>query len=244
MSRIAVSAAQRPRIQQIANDLVGDNDLHTAKNVWNYVRARVRFQADEATSLDLPGSSPDDEIVVEPEALLDRGAGDCDDQSTLAAALLIAAGLPAAFITVAAGQRPEFTHVYAATVLEDGQIYPLDCSHGPQPGWAIRTNGKEQIWPVLQGDDCNCLAAQENLAGIDWGAIISSATSAATDIARARYAQPPAGTYLQTPQGTLYRQPPNAGPLAFPGAGFNLGGIPTWAILGVSAIGLFALLRK
>jgi hypothetical protein len=61
--------------------------------------------------------------------------------------MLTAAGIEAAFKTVAADPRApdEFTHVYVVAILPDG-ILPLDCSHGSAPGWEYPRALKSRIW--------------------------------------------------------------------------------------------------
>jgi hypothetical protein len=71
----------------------------------------------------------------------------------LAASMLLAAGRPACFVTVAADpSSPErFSHVYVETVDLHGQRMPLDCSHGSYPRWEVgdfRPVYRTQKWPV------------------------------------------------------------------------------------------------
>lgn len=65
-----------------------------------FVRDSIRYQKD-----------PDGlELVQEPDATLKLAYGDCDDKSTLLAALLLATGHPCRFVAVGFGGRP-FSHV-------------------------------------------------------------------------------------------------------------------------------------
>ena len=79
--------------------------------------------------------------------------------------------------------------------------------------------------------------------------LVNIGVRAFSDIARARWGQPPAGTYVQTGPGgsTYYRQPEGSSALAFPGANIGIGGSGgtlLLILLGVGALFLFASMRS
>lgn len=72
-----------------------------------------------------------------------------------------------------------------------------------------------------------------NLGLADWAIqTIQDSIRAAADILKARYGQPPPGTYIQQGDKIIWRQPAGAGPLVFPGIGVGASGIPlSWLII-------------
>jgi hypothetical protein len=74
------------------------------------------------------------ETLCDPLTTLRRRAGDCDDQSTLLAAMLEAVGYPTRFI-VAGYSGPDFEHVYVQ-VYARGQWIDLDPTEHNGVGWA------------------------------------------------------------------------------------------------------------
>jgi len=77
--------------------------------------------------------------------------GDCDDYSMLAASMLLAEGIPCAFVTVAADSRDpsQFSHVYVVS-RRGGARIPIDASHGPSVGWETPEFYRRSEWPVAQ----------------------------------------------------------------------------------------------
>lgn len=74
------------------------------------------------------------ETVQTPERTLENGQGDCDDKSTLLAALLQSIGHPARFEAV--GFAPDrFSHVLVSAQV-GGRWVPLETTiAGAEPGW-------------------------------------------------------------------------------------------------------------
>lgn len=149
MVRHVGGSLHHPAIRQAVRD--ADLDVpglparERAERVFWWVKRHVRFREDPL----------EDELLIAPEALLamPEPAGDCDDFSMLVAALLVAAGVQASFVTVAADQddRSRFSHVYAVAWVEDGRL-PLDASHGPFPGWEAEWQQpvyRRREWPVF-----------------------------------------------------------------------------------------------
>lgn len=216
-----------------------------AAGIWQWIRSRVQYVEDSRPALGLDGIAPADaEVLIRPVDLLamPQPMGDCDDFSMLCASMLLAVDIEPHFKTIAAepGYPDQYSHVFVAAVLPGGQLLPLDCSHGPAPGWEAPATGKSRLWPVL--------ARPSSLSGvgaIDWGKILESGVEIGGTIAKERFGQPPAGTYRQGADGSvLYRQQPGSGPLAFPGVGIgSTGGIGTLLLI-VGGIALVAMMAK
>ena len=218
--------SRAPSVRQAAYDAISGLERRDpraeAVAVWDWVRRRVRFLEDRKLASSLAGVDADEaEVLVRPVDLLamPQPAGDCDDFSMLVASMLRALGIPASFRAVAAdpAQPETYSHVYVVAELPDGEL-ALDASHGPRAGWEAPPAGKTRTWRIDE--------MPSTLGGIeiDWGQLIEAGSQTGFDILKARYGQPPAGTYIQrTPQGEIfYRQPRNAPPYTFPGGGFGL----------------------
>jgi transglutaminase-like putative cysteine protease len=95
-------------------------------SVFNWVRDNIEFRGEF------------NETLQSPEATLNLGAGDCDDQSMLTAALLASLGYETRFRTVALrGSENEYSHVYAEVRdKQTGQWMSLDTTvESAYPGW-------------------------------------------------------------------------------------------------------------
>ncbi len=232
MAALTREDSTSPAIQAIAAQIAttATTASQKAAAVFAWVKSRVQFVSDESLVSGLLDRAEEREVLIRPVDLLamNQPRGDCDDFSMLTAALLLALGVPAFFKTVAAGRDPQtFSHVYVVA-LADGQLMPLDTSHGPRAGWEVATAGKSKIWPIQLDlrSRLNGLPIGDPASGptSPWWNIANIGAQTAATIAAARFGVPPEGTYITTPQGTIYRQQPNAGPLAFPGGAFDLGG--------------------
>jgi hypothetical protein len=146
-----------PFFQTLGRRLRGASSDDTIHNVWDWIKARVRFVPDSqiAAMLQLPPSqlrhSSIAEVLIRPADIvrMDDPMGDCDDFSMLGACLLTAAGIPCSFVTLAADAREpsNYSHVYLETM---GRAF--DSSHGPFVGWEARNRfGKRQSWSVNNG---------------------------------------------------------------------------------------------
>lgn len=165
MSKYATEDSQTQDIKQDARmAVVSYPGLEPEQAVWRWIKSRVRFQDDEITGrpvhsrlLQLGNPNyPVVETLTRPRDLIAMNGtggrvGDCDDYSMYGAALLLALGKPARFVTVAAdpSQPDAYSHVYLATEDRDGNRFPLDISHGPYPGWEVQNRfGKRDEWTV------------------------------------------------------------------------------------------------
>jgi hypothetical protein len=245
MAQYAREDSRSPIVRRAAAEAAGlaeDNSAGAiAVAVWRWIRTRVRFQLDSTTAAPVTSTPDQAELLIRPVDLLTmpQPAGDCDDQSMLCAAMLRALGIDSAYKTVAADpSAPDlYSHVYVVADTPEGGI-ALDCSHGPKPGWEVQPAGKTRTWRIED---------MHHLGDIDWGAILQTGVQAGADIAKARYAQPPEGTYIQQGNNVVYRQPAGSSPLTYPGVGLNIGGSSTGTslLLIVGAVVLLiALTRK
>jgi transglutaminase-like putative cysteine protease len=87
------------------------NYLGELRACQGWVRDNIRYVQD-----------PEDiELVQTPEKTLEFGAGDCDDKSTLLAALLLSIGHPARFVAVGFDGDP-FSHVLVESKIADSWV--------------------------------------------------------------------------------------------------------------------------
>ena len=131
----------------------------TAKQIiaalYRQVRYSCRFERDEPKAPAIEASAgltePVVEVVLRPAEMIRLRRGDCDDFSTLLAALLLCAGIPCGFVTVAADAATpaDYSHVYVVAFLPGLRI-PLDATpFGDVPGWeAPNAYGKRRDWPI------------------------------------------------------------------------------------------------
>lgn len=214
-----------------------------AAAIHTWVRGRVRFVQD-AELAGAAGWPEDAEVLIRPVDLITMpdGQGDCDDFSMLAAAMLRAVGIPAAFKTIAAdGADPDlYSHVYVVALLPGGPLV-IDASHGPYAGWEARAVGKTRLWPIEE-------KRMRRLSGLgfDWDAaetIIGKGMDITGKILVPRFAVPQLapGGYMQQGNNVYAQQQPGASSLAFPGV--NVGGDATTILLiGAAALVMVAVL--
>ncbi len=173
MNRYATEDATSQEIQaDLRSALAQCPGCSPVEAVFWWVKGRVRFVRDEDTASPFP--TVDGGVVVEAlirprdmSVLCGGGGGgsgnsagntascsrvgDCDDFSMYTAALLKAAGVPCAFVTVAAdGGSNDYSHVYVAAY-PNGVRIPLDTSHGARPGWETGNAHRVREWPVGAG---------------------------------------------------------------------------------------------
>lgn len=244
MSQYAAAAARSPMIRQAAAMAASGRTSQTSQagGVWNWIRSRVRFRTDEETARPIAADPQNTEVLIPPEHLLrmTQPFGDCDDFSMLAAAMLLALGIPASFRTVAADPSTDrYSHVYVIAHTDEGPL-PLDCSHGPYPGWQVRAAGKLRDWRIEE---------EMGLGAINWQSVVDTSVGATASILKNRFGQPNLnpGTYIDASQGVMYRQPAGAGDFAFPGVAINAGqsgGTSTILLLAIAAAVLLMVAKK
>jgi len=223
---------------EAAQSAKGNDVASLAAAVWQWVRSRVKFVQDRVPAAAITARPELAELLIRPVDLLTmpEPAGDCDDQSMLCAAMLRALGIETAFRTVAADpQQPQFySHVYVVAFGPAGEI-PLDCSHGPKPGWEVKPAGKVRTWRIEQ---------MHKLGAIDWDQILKIGVQTSSEIAKARFGQPPPGTYIQRGSDVIFRQPEGSGPFAFPGIGLQVGNQGGSLLLIIGAVVLLVALTR
>jgi len=220
MDEYATADAAHPTVRRAAAAALAEYpNLDPPAAVWHWARRHVHLVRDSELARDLEGIPEDAEVLVRPVDLLamPEPAGDCDDWAMLIASMLRALQVPARFRTVAESPAGPYTHVY---VIADyaGREIPLD-SHGPYVGWELSPRGKRRDWRQGKNGMGHLGISQF------WKDIIASGSRTGLEIARSRYGQPPAGTFIQeSDQGRLfYRQPQDAPPYTFPGGAIDIG---------------------
>lgn len=119
MARLAREAVRDPRqyARMKALEIYRQNNLPTrafnpeARALQTWVQNCIRYVRDPV----------DVELVQTPEVTLKLATGDCDDQSTLLAAMLAATGHPAQFVAVGMNNEP-LSHVLVETKIGDKWI--------------------------------------------------------------------------------------------------------------------------
>jgi hypothetical protein len=165
MKEYANQDSQCPEIQQeaqyIQQQAQGDQKAMT-QMVWQTTKGKIQFVRDEAAASSLEGflsqtyyGAPVVELLIRPADMAKQEIrqGDCDDFSMYAAALLIALGIPCAFVTLAGDPTfpQNFTHVYVAAY-PNGERVVIDASHGSYCGWeAPRPYARKKEWSVNGG---------------------------------------------------------------------------------------------
>lgn len=93
-------------------------------SIFDFVRAHIRYVRDPVGI----------ESLADPVTTLKRQVGDCDDQSTLLAALFESVGYPTRFV-LAGYASEDFEHVYL-DVLSRGEWVSCDPTMSEALGWA------------------------------------------------------------------------------------------------------------
>ncbi len=100
---------------------------HELDAIFAWIKSNIEFRGEYG------------ETLQSPEATINLGAGDCDDQATLEAAMLNSLGYQTRFRTVALKDSPEdLSHVYLeARDKQTGEWIPLDTTVARSyPGWS------------------------------------------------------------------------------------------------------------
>ena len=90
--------------------LRGATDYDTLRNIYGFVKSRVKYTADR------PGM----EVVRSPAYLLQTGQGDCKSLSVAIAALCRAEGIPYSYRFIQQSGAPRLHHVYVVATPRDG----------------------------------------------------------------------------------------------------------------------------
>lgn len=131
MRRLVIQYKRSASIREAALSLLEDvrpKDWRAEINaIFVYVRDHIRY------TKDIRGL----ETLQIPTVTMDLSAGDCDDKSTLLAALLESVGHPTRFVAVGYTSPGSYSHVYVETRLGAGWI-PLDATMPHPMGWKPR----------------------------------------------------------------------------------------------------------
>ena len=132
MRRFAREAVRDPKqkIRTLALDIVSGlpprSRVLEVKNLHQFVRDEIRYVRDPVGL----------ELVSTPARTLETRQGDCDDKSTLLAALLESIGHPARYKAIGLNGGP-FSHVYVETKLGESWV-PLETIIDRPMGWYPR----------------------------------------------------------------------------------------------------------
>jgi hypothetical protein len=146
MCRHIAEAVQHPHVRAIAERTSGawgrgPRESRVCWDVFWFCKHHVRFMIDEHAVLGLLGEVDQIDFLISPPVLLamNRPAGDCDDFTMLACALLEANGVPWEIVTVATEREDprRWSHVYCRAVLPDGRRLAMDPTNGTYPGWEV-----------------------------------------------------------------------------------------------------------
>ena len=126
-----------------AHRVYGLNSPDPRAKVWGaywQVKHGVKFASDEPR-LFAVGEPHALDLLIAPTVLVrdKEPKGDCDDFTMLIQALLDQLGIESYTVTVAADpQNPDrWSHVFCVAKLPNGDLCPLDASHGQYPGWMV-----------------------------------------------------------------------------------------------------------
>lgn len=129
MRRLADDASVDPSIITRAVQCIfltpARNDWAEVSALFNMVRDSIRYTRDVLNV----------ETLSSPQMTLARRVGDCDDMSTLLAALVQAVGYPSRFIAVGFHSENSFEHVYCEVFI-NGEWIACDPTEPFPMGWA------------------------------------------------------------------------------------------------------------
>jgi len=97
------------QMSKAAQQFKGKNNKETARNIWNFLKHRIRYQAD--------GS---EQIVKAPSALVRTKVGDCKSYAIFTSAVLSNLGIPHKIVYTSYSSNPTPEHVYIQ--INDGYI--------------------------------------------------------------------------------------------------------------------------
>lgn len=135
--------ARSPEVRQAALEAVRGTDrgVHEIDAVFHWVRDNIEFRGEHG------------ETLQEPRITLRFGAGDCDDQSMLTAAMLLALGFETRFRTISLQAEPkDFSHVFVEVMDPlSHQWTPLDTTvNNSFPGWIPGDVARDQTYGVMR----------------------------------------------------------------------------------------------
>ena len=115
------------QFRQLAESLRGKNDRETFRNIWSFVRSKIRYREDQGP-----------EKIKSPARLLNSKVGDCKSMALLSAALVKNLGYPYFFrVTRYNPQTPENGHIYLMAIGKGGAVAidPVNKVFSNEPKW-------------------------------------------------------------------------------------------------------------
>lgn len=138
----AVTSGSRP---QCAADI--------AACVWAWCKWNIEFCTDQRHLAQL-GLPVERELLISPKVMArnSRRKGDCDCFTMMINAMCAALGVTPLIKTFKcdADDRDMWSHVCAAVLLENGDVLPIDASHGKYFGWEVPAHDvyDSQLWDM------------------------------------------------------------------------------------------------
>lgn len=200
----------------------GETGDQAAWRIFQWIKNTVTFQEDFVTALlaSLPNPQAA-EVLIRPVDLLSmaRPAGDCDDFSMLANAMLTNAGVPARLRTIEQNpaQPGQYSHIFSEAMI-GGQWVPFDTSHGTAPGWQAHAIGKDRTWTGAQRMSGRHTAPRGlHGLGINWDSVIDQSFKLANQVIPTRYGAPGTpGASVRLPNGQIATNNPVGSSVTFP----------------------------
>lgn len=138
MVKLARQFKRDPGIMELARQLVANlpqyDRMGEVKSLHAFVRDSIRYTSDPAGV----------ELLQTPKATLELGTGDCDDKSTLLAALLQSIDRPARFVAVGFKPLAQYSHVLVETRNGKGWM-PLETIKPVEVGWGPKGVTKRMV---------------------------------------------------------------------------------------------------
>lgn len=129
------------------HELKGSTQYHTLCNIYNFVKSRVRYEADPLER----------EWVRSPGYLIQSGAGDCKSLSLAIGALCRAFGIPFKYRFIRQASKSNWHHVYVVAMPTDGSCrrpVVLDAVHhsfDSEPRYINRRDKRPADQPAIAG---------------------------------------------------------------------------------------------
>lgn len=134
--------AANPQIRQKALEITSQVRSHDKNGeiraIFEWVKSNIKFRGEYKETLQTP-------VVT-----LQVGAGDCDDHSTLLAALLQSIGHKTRFQTVAT-RGQDFSHVYCEVLTPRGWTALDTTVPGSSVGWKVQNVTRAKAWQQPAG---------------------------------------------------------------------------------------------
>ena len=124
-----------PQIKVLAEQLRGNNDTDTCRNIFNYLIKNIKYKADS------DGNAG--ELIKSPARLIVDGTGDCKSYSLFTAVILRWLDIPHVFRFASYSNSPEATHVYVVATSRDlSKDVVIDAVAGVQLGYPFNKEKK------------------------------------------------------------------------------------------------------